>query len=158
MHKEKIILIIVLIVAAYLFCHWIIKKMRLKPQQANRTQDEINHMTGREFEEFVAAVLMGCGFTIEEMTKITGDYGADIIVSFNGIRIAIQCKRYQNPVGIKAVQEVISAMRHYDCEEAIVITNSVFTRQAEILAGDHENVSLWDGKKLLEMRDQAIKK
>lgn len=131
--------------------------MKLKPREADRTIDEIDEMTGEEFELFTAAVLRGCGFVIEEMTKTTGDYGADIIVSFDQIRIAVQCKRYRHPVGIKAVQEVISAMKHYDCEEAIVITNNYFTKQAETLAEDHEVVSLWDRNKLIQMRNQAVK-
>ncbi|MDY5576593.1 MAG: restriction endonuclease [Lachnospiraceae bacterium] len=156
MLKRELILAAVILVMAYLFCHWILKKMKLKPLEADRTVDEIDQMTGIEFEHFVAAVLKGCGFIIEEMTKTSGDYGADIIVSFNGVRIAVQCKRYHHPVGVKAVQEVISAMKHYDCEEAIVITNNYFTQQAEILAKDYDMVSLYDRKQLLYMRDQAV--
>ncbi len=131
--------------------------MRLKPDAVNRTIDEIDRMTGVEFEHFSAAVLEGCGFCIEEMTKASGDYGADIIVSFDEVRIAVQCKRYDRPVGVKAVQEVISAMRHYDCQEAIVITNNVFTVQARTLAEEHEVVELWDRQKLILMRDSACK-
>ncbi len=48
-------------------------------------------------------------------------------------------------------------MKHYDCEEAIVITNNYFTNQAEILAEDNEVVTLWDRNKLIQMRNQAIK-
>jgi len=132
--------------------------MKLKPKEADRTIDEIDKMTGEEFELFTAAILRGCGFVIEEMTKTTGDYGADIIISFDQIRIAVQCKRYSHPVGVKAVQEVISAMKHYNCEEAIVITNNYFTKQAEILAEDNEVVSLWNRNKLIQMRNQAVKK
>lgn len=157
MERNEIIIAVIILAAAYLFCRWLLKIMKLKPDAADRTIEEIDKMSGTEFEEFSAAVLKGCGFIIEEMTKTTGDYGADIIASFDGVRIAVQCKRYHNPVGVKAVQEVISAMKHYDCEEAIVITNSFFTKQAETLAKDHEVVSLWNRKKLIQMRDQAVK-
>lgn len=157
MKDGKIIIGIIILFAAYLFCRWMLKIMKLKPNEADRTVDEIDKMSGEEFELFTAAVLKGCGFVIEEITKTTGDYGADIIVSFGQIRIAVQCKRYSHPVGVKAVQEVISAMKHYDCEEAIVITNNYFTNQAEILAKDNEVVTLWDRNKLIQMRNQAIK-
>lgn len=157
MTRDKIIIGIGLFILLYLFCHWLLKVMRLKPDEVNRTIDEIDKMTGIEFENFVAAVLKGCGFTIEGMTKTSGDYGADIIVSFNETRIAVQCKRYSKPVGVKAVQEVISAMKHYDCEEAIVITNNYFTDQAKVLAEDNEVVLLWGRNKLIDMRDQAVK-
>lgn len=156
--KENILLGILIFVSAYLFCHWILKIMRLKPAAADRSLEQIDQMTGIEFEEFIAAVLKGCGFVIEQMTSTSGDYGADIIVSFNEVRIAVQCKRYNYPVGVKAVQEVISAMKHYDCQEAIVVTNNYFTNQAEILAKDNEVVLLWDRKKLIQMRDQAVGK
>jgi len=129
MKDGKIMIGIIILFAAYLFCRWMLKIMKLKPKEADRTIDEIDKMTGEEFELFTAAVLKGCGFIIEELTKTTGDYGADIIVSFAQIRIAVQCKRYSHPVGVKAVQEVISAMKHYDCEEAIVITNNYFTNE-----------------------------
>lgn len=157
MKDGKIMIGIIILFAAYLFCRWMLKIMKLKPKEADRTIDEIDKMTGEEFELFTAAVLKGCGFIIEELTNTTGDYGADIIVSFAQIRIAVQCKRYSHPVGVKAVQEVISAMKHYDCEEAIVITNNYFTNQAEILAEDNEVVTLWDRNKLIQMRNQAIK-
>lgn len=157
MHRWEIAGICAAVLLAYLFCKWLLKVMRLKPDVTDRTIDEIDRMSGVEFEEFTAAVLKGCGFEIEGMTKASGDYGADIIVTFDDIRIAVQCKRYDRPVGVKAVQEVISAMRHYDCEEAIVVTNNVFTAQAEILAREHEVVELWDRKKLINMRDAARK-
>lgn len=155
--KQEIYSAIFLVFLAFLFCKWLLNKMRLKPKKADRTIEEIDQMSGVEFEEFTAAVLEGCGFIIEEMTKASGDYGADIIVSFQDVRIAVQCKRYQYPVGVKAVQEVISAMKHYDCEEAIVITNNYFTKQAEILAEEHMVVSLWDREQLIKMRDSAVK-
>ena len=158
MHKEQVILGILIFFIAWMFCRWLLKVMQLKPKDTDRTLEEIDQMTGKEFELFTAAVLRGNGFIIEEMTKDTGDYGADIIVSFQDTRIAIQCKRYKKPVGVKAVQEVISAMKHYDCEEAIVITNNYFTRQAEILAEDNEVVALWDRDKLIRMRDNSVKK
>ena len=158
MHKEQVILGILIFIIAWMFCRWPLKVMQLKPKDTDRTLEEIDQMTGKEFELFTAAVLRGNGFIIEEMTKDTGDYGADIIVSFQDTRIAIQCKRYKKPVGVKAVQEVISAMKHYDCEEAIVITNNYFTRQAEILAEDNEVVALLDRDKLIRMSDNSVKK
>ena len=69
----------------------------------------------------------------------------------------MQCKRYNYPVGLKAVQEAISAMKHYECESCLVVTNSQFTRQAVELAEDNEIVELWDRQILIKMRDRARK-
>lgn len=150
-----------IVIGAILIVHgisrWILNALKMKPREADRTINQIDEMTGREFEEFVSAVLSGCGYKIEEITVATGDYGADIIAEAEGERVAIQCKRYAKPVGVKAVQEVISAMKHYDCEKAVVVTNSTFTNQAYTLAEDNEVVTLWDREDLINMRDMARK-
>lgn len=139
------------------FCRWLLKKMKMTPSGADRTLKEIDNMTGTEFEEFVAAVMEGNGYEILEMTKATGDFGADIIVAKNDENIAVQCKRYAQPVGVKAVQEVISAMKHYDCDSCLVVTNSTFTNQAMELAEDNEVVGLWDRNVLVYMRNRAYR-
>lgn len=139
------------------FCRWMLKIMKLTPKGADRTLEEIDNMTGAQFEEFVAAVIRGNGYEVIEMTKTTGDFGADIIASKNGENIAMQCKRYAKPVGVKAVQEAISAMKHYDCDSCLVVTNSRFTKQAMELARDNEVVGLWDRKFLVYMRNRAEK-
>lgn len=137
---------------------WILIKMKMTPDNVNRTLEQIDNMTGAQFEEFVAAVLEGNGYEILEMTKATGDFGADIIACRNEENIAVQCKRYAKPVGVKAVQEAISAMKHYDCESCLVVTNSTFTKQAMELANDNEVVGLWDRHFLVCMRDRAEKR
>lgn len=146
----------VVVLLLFLFCRWLLEAMKMTPKDANRTIEEIDNMDGREFEQFVAAVLIGNGYDIEEMTATSGDYGADIIATAGEERIAIQCKRYKKPVGLKAVQEVISAMKHYDCETCVVVTNTTFTKQAIQLALDNEVVELWDREILIKLRNQAI--
>lgn len=148
-----IILGIVLILWA--FCRWILQKMKMTPKEADRTLEQVDNMTGGQFETFVAAVLEGNGYEIRQMTKSTGDFGADIIAYRNGELIAVQCKRYAKPVGLKAVQEAIAAMKHYECDRCLVVTNNRFTRQAMELAMDNEVVGLWDRDFLVRMRDRA---
>ena len=157
MHNGSDFLILMgVILILHSLCRYIMAKLKLKSNEADRTIEQIDEMTGREFEEFVAAVLEGCGYEVEEITVASGDYGADIIAWADDEKIAVQCKRYSRPVGVKAVQEVISAMKHYDCEKAIVITNSTFTRQAYTLAEDNEVVTLWDRDDLIKMRDESV--
>ena len=47
---------------------------------------------------------------------------------------AVQCKLYQGKVGNSAVQEAVAGKSYYDCDEAMVITNSVFYPGAIALA------------------------
>lgn len=80
-------------------------------------------------------------------TPASNDYGADLIVEYNGCRIAGQCKYYEKSVGVKAVQEVLGALAYYNCEAGAVFTNSTFTQQAISLASANR-VLLIDGDML----------
>jgi len=48
--------------------------------------------------------------------------------------VAIQCKKYSNPVGNKAVQEVTSGATFHNAEYAVVVSNSSYTASARQLA------------------------
>lgn len=109
----------------------------------NDGEEEIDTMSGTEFEDFMAEILHRSGIEVLELTKGSGDFGADIIVMHEGERTAVQCKRYSRPIGVKAVQEAVSAKDYYKCPKAAVITNTSFTRQAQELAAE-SGVILWD--------------
>ncbi len=102
--------------------------------------------TGEEFEEYVKNELVRIGITANT-TPASNDYGADLIIEYRNHRIAAQCKYYSSPVGISAVQEIIAALSYYHCEKGMVITNSIYTQQAENLAASN-GVLLVDGKRL----------
>lgn len=100
-------------------------------------------MSGVEFENFIASMFEKIGFKVE-VTPKTADYGADIIViTPNASRIAIQCKRFKSKVNLKAVQEVVASLSHYQCDYGVVITNNDFLNSAKKLAANNE-VELWD--------------
>ena len=96
----------------------------------------IDAMTGIEFEDYVAARLRRAGWQVD-FTRATGDYGVDLIAVKDGKSVAVQCKRYGNPVGVAAVQQVVSGARHHDCTKSIVVSNQEFTAAAKQLAYTH---------------------
>lgn len=105
--------------------------------------DQIHLMTGTEFEYYLDALFSAMGYTSKHVGK-SNDYGADIILTDKkGNTICLQAKRYTGKVGIKAVQEIISAKEYYGCTHAIVVTNSYFTSQAINMA-QKCNVELWN--------------
>lgn len=70
------------------------------------------------------------------------------------MRIAIQAKRYErNSVGNGAVQEVVAALKVYNCCEGWVITNAEFTPAAKALAASN-GVRLLDGNDLLHIEER----
>ena len=63
-------------------------------------------MDGYAFEHFCADVLTKSGYQNVQVTRGSGDQGVDIISERDGIKYAVQCKNYSQPVGNKAVQEI----------------------------------------------------
>lgn len=121
-------------------------KRRSKLNLFNRTLREIDAMSGEEFEHYVARLFRSLGYKAQ-VTKTSGDYGADVIATRflrgKSEKIAIQCKRYRGKVGISAVQEVIGAKAYYSANKAYVVTNNYYTEAAKNLAC-RSKVILWD--------------
>lgn len=105
---------------------------------------------GVAFEHYVAWLLEEQGFDGVQVTKGSGDFGADVLARRDGVRYAIQCKLYSQPVGVKAVQEICAGRDYYHCHVGIVATNNHFTSGAEVLA-DKTRTVLWSGDRLAHM-------
>jgi restriction endonuclease Mrr len=99
--------------------------------------ERIDQMSGVEFEEYVAARLRRSGWDVSP-TSATGDYGVDLIAKRDGQCFAVQCKRRGKPVGVSAVQEVVSGARRHKCTASMVVSNQEFTRAAKELAEIHD--------------------
>lgn len=135
--------------AVFLFVASIWKKVRSQQSLQRSNIHQIDDMTGIQFEEFLVQLFMKQGYRAT-MTKSSGDFGADLVLKGNGETIVVQAKRYKSSVGVKAVQEIIAAIRMYDANSAWVVTNSYFTKQAQTLAS-HNDVRLIDRDELLEL-------
>ena len=99
-------------------------------------------VSGYEYEEQCADELRRMGFNSVEVTTKSGDQGIDVIAWKDGLKYGIQCKHYQGSVPNKAVQEAHTGAAYYDCDVAVVMTNSTFTESAKDLA--HKiGVKLW---------------
>lgn len=115
---------------------------------------EWDDMEGREFEYFCADLLKRRGFQDVVVTKGSGDFGIDILAERDGISYGIQCKNYQSPIGVKAVQEVYAGRDYYDCMVGVVMSNQYFTGPA-VEAARKLKIVLWDRGYLEEMMSEA---
>lgn len=104
---------------------------------------EIDKMNGSDFEERLAILFTHLGYRVTRTGKPSGDYGVDLVVEQNGRRIAVQAKCYHGSVGEDAIREVFSGKNYYHCGEAMVVTNSTFTKMAWRLA-ESNHVKLWN--------------
>ena len=91
---------------------------------------DASSLTPLEYERHCAELLKDKGWSVK-MTPATRDGGADFIAEKHDWRMVVQCKRYSQPVGNKAVQEVTSALLLYNGNVACVVAPSGFTRQAQ---------------------------
>lgn len=128
-----IIIAILLIIAVTVF---IIKKIMNRPLP-------MDELEGHDFEYYCADILKKNGFLDVEVTKGSGDFGADILAEKDGVSYAIQCKCYDKPIGVKAIQEVYAGRDYYDCMVGVVMTNQYFTAPAVELAKKLK-IMLWD--------------
>lgn len=97
----------------------------------------VDEMTGKEFEEYLRVLFLERGYQVQ-LTKTTGDYGADLVLSSKNRKIIVQAKRHKKNVGIKAVQEISAAKKHYQADECWVVTNSHYTEPAKNLAKSNQ--------------------
>ncbi|HEX4678398.1 MAG TPA: restriction endonuclease [Gaiellaceae bacterium] len=95
--------------------------------------EETDSLSGSEFEAWLEVFFTRLGFDCER-TGRAGDFGADLIITWNGVRTAVQAKRTHFRVGVSAVQQATAARAYYECERAMVVTNQYFTTQAFLLA------------------------
>ena len=116
--------------------------------------DELDEMEGLDFEYYCAELLRNRGFIEVEVTKSSGDYGIDILAEKEGVTYAIQCKRYNGPVGVKAVQEAYAGRDLYDRMVGCVLTNQYFTQPA-VDAAQKLKILLWDRDYLEEMIEEG---
>ncbi|MFG6357292.1 MAG: restriction endonuclease [Acetatifactor sp.] len=122
-----------------------------------RRPGDMDLMEGHEFEHYCADLLRRAGFLEVEVTRGSGDYGVDILAELGGVTYAVQCKRYDGPVGVKAVQEVYAGRDYYDCMVGAVMTNQYFTRPAVEVARKLK-ILLWDRGYLESMLEDIDQK
>jgi len=118
---------------------------------------ELDKLDGEDFEKYLALLFRKLGYHVKR-TPYQGDYGADLVLEKAGIKTVVQAKRHTRSVGVKAIQEAVTAKEYYKCNAAMVVTNSYYSQQAQKLAKAN-HVELWDRDRivntLLAIKNQA---
>lgn len=142
------VIIILMIVCAAAACLILVLRHR-----SRRTDLPMDSMEGHDFEYYCADLLRSAGFQEVEVTKGSGDFGADILAEKDGVSYAIQCKCYDEVVGVHAVQEAFAGKAYYDRMVGAVMTNRYFTGPA-VTCARKLNILLWDRGYIQEMLDE----
>lgn len=110
------------------------KEENLTRESIRRESQKFTKLSGTEFEKLLYRLFEAMGYRVEWIGK-SGDQGGDLIANKDGERILIQAKCYRDwSTGNFAVQQVVGAMKYYDCSKAMVVTTSHFTKEAIVLA------------------------
>ena len=142
-HSTGIIILFALVLAFILVL--VLKKIIKRREQ--KYMDDLN---GHEFEYYCAQLLADSGYQDVEVTKGSGDFGVDILCEKDGVSYAVQCKCYDGPVGVHAIQEVYAGKAYYDRMVGVVMCNQYFTEPAVKMA-KKLNIMLFDRGYITEM-------
>lgn len=110
-----------------------------------------NIVTGTQFELYLVRLFEDLNYKVKHNGK-AGDQGADLILKKDDYIYVVQAKYYSEKLGNTPVQEIVGALKYYNANQGVVITNSSFTNGAEELAKAN-NVILIDGEKLRKLID-----
>lgn len=143
---NTVIIVCLILVTAVLFVYFFKRKRLVEPEH-------FDTLEGHEFEYYCADLLRKKGFIEVEVTKGSGDYGADILAEKDGVTYAIQCKCYTAPIGVKAIQEAYAGRDYYDRMVGAVLTNQYFTTPA-VEAAKKLKILLWDRGYLESMLEE----
>ena len=128
----------------------------IPPSEQNfSTNQNIENMSGIEFEKLIKRLLEKMDFEVQE-TKQTGDGGVDLIAyssdQISGGRYIIQCKRWNNIVGETYIRDLYGVVTAHRANKGILITNSTFSKSAVKFA-ENLPIGLIDGEMLNNLLD-----
>ena len=131
------------------------KEEALTRESIHREPQKFARLIGPDFEKLLYRLFEARGYRVELIGR-SGDQGGDLIANKNGERVLIQAKCYRDwSTGNAAVQQVVGAMKRYDCNKTMVVTTSYFTPEAITLAKDN-STELISKKQLQEVLLQYL--
>ena len=93
----------------------------------------VDQMTGLEFEHEVARLLRENGYSKIRFTE-KYDYGIDLIAAKDNVIWGVQVKRRNSLVKADAVRQVVTGLKKYKCDRAMIVTNNFLSKYAMELA------------------------
>lgn len=136
-HISVTLVLITLFIVVIAFTFRVHSRVKRWMRLNNPNMTIVDNMTGLEFEKYIAKLLESQGYKHVRLTE-RFDLGVDIIADKDGTRWGIQVKRHSGLVKAIAVRQVVTALRKYKCDRALVVTNSTFSNVARELAGTND--------------------
>ena len=129
--------------------------LRRQAKRADLKLAQLSTLTPEGFEEFVAEVFEALGYEVEQVGG-TGDEGADLRLSRDGVRAVVQCKYHsRGVVGSPELQKFLGTIHHTKSHKGYFVTTRTFSLAAEKFVASHP-IELVDGPRLVELVQDAI--
>jgi HJR/Mrr/RecB family endonuclease len=120
-----------------------------KPSPRTDLAGNVCSMTAVAFKEFTVSLFREMGYAVE-ITSGTSDNGIDLLLRKNNQLIAVQCKRWNAPVGEPVVRDFYSALMSSGAQSGYVVTTSTFTSHAYSFA-EGKPIQLVDLEALIDL-------
>lgn len=122
------------------------------PPEENLARARLQALSPSEFEAWVQDLFEGWGYHVEN-TPDGADHGVDLrLVSPDGERAIVQCKRYEGTVSESVVRDLYGAMQHDRLDRGFVVTTGRFSQAAARWA-QGKPIELIDGERLVQLAE-----
>lgn len=119
----------------------------------HRQPDYWRQLQGQDLEMEVGHLYMNLGHNVR-VTYPVADDGVDLVVSLRAGVAIVQCKGEQKNIGQPVVMQLIGAKLDQRADEAILVSTSGFTRQAQHTA-NRNDITLLGPEQLADLGDEA---
>ncbi|MDY5348934.1 MAG: restriction endonuclease [Candidatus Ventricola sp.] len=134
-----------------LFRDCVLNAIKKRKQCIYDDLNEIYNLSPKDFEDMVANLYRHLGFNVTQ-TPYINDGGKDAILSKDGIRYFLECKRYSPDaqIGRPMLQKLFAAMNEGHVEHGIFITTADFSKTAYEY-GTRYGIQTINGQALVEL-------
>lgn len=121
-----------------------------------KKEEYLLSLSPNEFEDAVAAMFRKLGYSVKQ-TPFSADRGRDAVVTKDGRKYVIECKRYgtEKSVGRPALQKFFAAMKEEKAVGGFFVTTGRFAKTAVEYA-EKNAIELIPGNHLVSMMHQAF--
>jgi restriction system protein len=131
------------------------QRLQRLARRADLKLAQLDALNAEQFEEFVAELFEALGYEVERVGG-TGDLGADLRVSNQGLRCVVQCKYHtQGVIGSPDLQKFLGTIHHNGSHKGFFVTTRTFSLAAERFAAQHP-IELVDGPRLVDLVHEAL--
>lgn len=113
------------------------KSLKGKHASSIRSIEDFKNMSWEDFEALTCELYSGLGYKSEVKGGSGGDGGIDVICKKGRKTVIVQCKHWQDNVGVSIIREMFGVMHAERASEVHIVTSTGFTPDA-LAFGDRQ--------------------